>query len=371
MNLGVIFHDHILTDFTSESAKELMDYILNFLSENPEVDIIIIPAGVPVKSGDLFRNFIDKISQPLKDRYPKKLISIMVTENKIPLPVDILSHENILLSFEPDSRCYRHSLGDEECEINLKIKPYLEKQSEIWQDIHIFEHYMGTYDQNSLPFPILHTINSDLMYFDSLEVLDGVISQCEPGNWGTYGLNYYIFSRMAWNSGDDLGGIVDDYCDRYYNLASVPMKRYFAKLEDARNSMEHFYYIEPPSVILTLLNEKLISELESELQNARELARDAMEFDRIRKVQLSLEHAKLIWYTLHYYYEAQRLQESGENDKARGIFQKSVDTGEKLVTFLFENLEEGVFIIPKSYIFDYIEPIIMDARDKKELLINE
>ena len=227
---------------------------------------------------------------------------------------------------------------------------------------------MGSYNQNSLPFPILHTIVADMRYFRSLKQVNGVISQCEPDNWGTYGLNYYVFSKMAWNPHLELGNIVDDYCAEYYGPASEPMRRYFGRLEAAMAATEHFGFVEPPQLILNLLNRQTFSDLRDDLKSARDLADDAMIFDRIRKHELSLEHAWLLWQALDYFRKGVSLQKKHKNREAQISFQKTVETGEKLVSFLFKNAEEGVFIIPRSYIFDYLEPTIAEARDRAQTL---
>jgi len=266
------------------------------------------------------------------------------------------------------TRCYRHHLGDEECEINREVKRDLESQLRTRNKLHIHEFYMGPYGQNSLPFPILHTIAWDLGYFNELQGLEGVISQCEPGNWGAYGLNYYVFARMAWNAHNDLGQIVDDYCERYYGPASSPMKEYFATLEDAMTATEHFRYVDPPQSILELLDESSLAKMGREIQKATELASDAMTFDRLRKTELSLNHAELLWTMLNHYSMGIKFQEAEESDKAIVHFQQTAHLGEKLVAFLFQNIEEDVYIIPEGYIFDYLEPLIADARERKDLL---
>jgi len=227
---------------------------------------------------------------------------------------------------------------------------------------------MGSYSQNSLPFPILHTIASDLEYFKKLNGLDGVISQCEPGNWGSYGLNYYVFAKMAWNVHNDLGRIVDDYCEKYYGPGSGPMKEYFATLEDAMTGTEHFRYVDPPLSILELLDESSLAKMDEEIQKAAGLARDAMTFDRLRKTELSLNHAELLWTMLNHYTQGIKCQEAEESDKAIAHFQQTANLGEKLVTFLFQNIEEDVYIIPEGYIFDYLEPLIADARERQDSL---
>ena len=286
-------------------------------------------------------------------------------------PPEAEEYGNPVFLAQPDQiaeRCYRHSLDDRECQFNREIRKGLEDRLKSWDRTHIHEYYMGSYSQNSLPFPILHTIAQDLKYLSKLGGLEGVISQCEPGNWGAYGLNYYVFARMAWSSEGELGSIVDDYCEKYYGTAGGPMKRYFAILEDSMAAMEHFRYIEPPQLILKLLNEASLAEMEVEIQSAKKLASDAMTFDRLRKTELSLEHTKLLWNMLNHYSRGIQLQETGENEKAMEHFQQTADLGEQLVAFLFRNIDEGVYIIPEDYIFEYLEPLIADALHRKDLL---
>jgi len=363
MDVGVSFDNSTL-----DGESKLADRVLNFITENQEVDIVVLELPKADASADQYAVSVSEALKVIHEQLPRKSVSLMTNGGNVSAIGKNARDEDSLSYFEPVSRCYRHSLSDEECEINIPIKSHLEEQLKAQKRVHIYEHYMGSYSQNSLPFPILHSIASDLKYFHKSTRLEGVVSQCEIGNWGSYALNYYVFARMAWNAGDDLDGIVEDYCEKYYGSASAPMKKYFAGLEDTVTRMEHLNYIDPPYLILSLLDEKSLADLGMELQNAGSLANGAMDFDRIRKTQLSLEHAKLLWYTLNHYSRAIQFQEAEKNKEAQEYFQKAVETGEGLITFLFKNVDEGVFIIPESYIFDYLEPLIMDARIRKEQL---
>jgi hypothetical protein len=345
-----------------------VERVLNFINQNKEVDIVVLDLPEASLSDESDAESVAEVSKTVHMKFPGKSVSLMTTGEEMSASGGNVQDENSLSYFEPVSRCYRHSLNDEKCEINTVIKSHLDEQLKTHKKVHIYEHYMGSYSQNSLPFPILHAIASDIRYFHNLTAVDGVVSQCELGNWGTYGLNYYVFARMAWNADNDLGNIVDDYCEKYYGSASAPMEKYFARLEDAMAGMEHLGYIDPPYLILELLDEKSLADLEMDIKDAENLASGAMDFDRIRKTQLSLDHAKFLWHTLNYYSKAIQFQEAEKNMEAQDYFQKAAETGEEMITFLFKNAEEGVFIIPESYIFDYLEPLILDARVRKDQL---
>lgn len=346
--------------------KALTERVLEFISNNPEVDIIAI-------SVDVLEPYVESFAEIRKaicGQYPNGSTLLMMRDDTIldiSYPICDTQFSASSTMRQTSRRCYRHSLGDDQCEINMGIKKYLEEHLKTLGIAHIYEYYMGTLDQNSLLFPILHTIASDIGYLGSLSGIDGVISQCEPGNWGTYGLNYYVFARMAWDTDADLGFIVDDYCNKYYGSASRPMKRYFARLEDAMAAMEHFSYINPPHLILNLLSEDLLNELDLAIQNAESLASDVIIFDRIRKVRLSLDHTKLLWHTLYDYFRGNELVKAGNFQEAKEYYQGSIDTCEELIAFLFQNIDEGIFVVSESYIFDYLEALMADARHRKEM----
>ena len=103
-------------------------------------------------------------------------------------------------------------------------------------------------------------------------------------------------------------------------------------------AMEHFHYINPPYLILKLLDEKSLTELEIEIQKAKSLTNDAMNFDRITKTQLSLSHTKLLLYMLHHYSEALQLQETGKYreamDKVQQLALQEKEKNKKLISML-------------------------------------
>lgn len=364
MYLGVNF-DSLIYPNTSE--QNLTDSVLEFLEKNPEVDIIQIPIEILNVSQEEYLQIIVDIRKKLKERYPNKNIRLMINNNSIPN----ISYSNANLinpassNQQPISRkCYSHSIGDKKCRLNRDLRTFLEGNAKTIGISHIYEYYMGSYEQNSLPFPILNTIVNDLKYFNNLPGVEGVISQCELGNWGAYGLNYYAFAKMAWDTSLNSEVILDDYCHKYYDSASEPMRTYYKRLEDLILSKEHLLFIEPPQLILELFDKDILSELELELDKAEDMANDAAVFERIRKVFLSFNHAKLLWGMLDDYSKGIQHQEAENSKKAKEHYKGSIESGEKLMAFLFQNINENVFIIPESYIFDYIQKIIEDARDR-------
>ena len=59
----------------------------------------------------------------------------------------------------------------------------------------------------------------------------GVYSQSQP-NWGTQGLNLYLYSRLAWDPMLDVDELVAEFCDLAFGPASQTMQRYYKMLEE-------------------------------------------------------------------------------------------------------------------------------------------
>jgi len=352
---------YIAVKYDYSEEKQLQD----FIKSNPEIDILEMP---------LITGFeiIESTIQLLRDTNIR--ISILI-QGELSRDVNLKDRS---VTLDPESRCYRHSIGDEGCEINAKYRAYIDDMLKLCTNIHIYEHCMSSYSQNSLPFPVLNTMASDIKYINSSffskslskkpevinnlsKKIDGLVSQADTRNWGTYGLNYYVFTKLTWNSNYNLGSIIDDYCDKFYGAASASMKEYFAMLEDSMLLMKHFFYVESPEIINKLLSEETIANLETQINKAKSLSNDVMIFDRIRKTQLSLEYAADLWRLQDNYSRAVSLQKSGDHSAAEKLA-SAIEIGDRLVKFLFEHIDEEVFIITEDYIFNYLEPMISDAR---------
>jgi len=348
------------------SQGSITKKLTDFININPEVSIIEIHAKKasdnPESNSTKLESLI-KIVEIIHDSHPEKIISIQVDCSLVKTSGKGNNKGDYVFSFEPVSRCYRHSLGDKECKINDKQRICIGTLLKSSKKMSLYEHYMASYEQNSLPFPILQTISSDFKYLSSIEEFDGAVSQCESSNFGTYGLNYYVFARMSWNPKYDLSIIVDDYCNKYYDKASENIKRFYSIFEDAMAKMDHFSYIDPPELIVQIFDEAMLKELQNQLDIAKSLTSDVIIFERIRKLQLSLDYTTLLWNTVYHYLKGIELQEAG-NKEARDHYQIAYENGDKLVKFLYRNLEENVFIVTESFVFDYLEPIISDAHER-------
>lgn len=345
MYVGVRFDD----------LEDVGERISKFVTENQEVNFIELNLGTGQTSHEDLTNRLLMIKRALEGYQGQ--IRILLVGVHVKLANIAQRH----ISYDPGPRCYRHMIGDKSCEFNREQAYYIEELLKLNSDTHIYENCVGPYEYNSLPFPVLETLDTDIRYYKELRV-NGIMSISDSGNWGTYGLNYYVFARKAWRAELELDWIIKDYCDNYYGGSSFAMYDYFKTLQSCLSVMEHFVYNSPLDIILNLISEVTADKLENYILLASSKADDAVIFDRIRKDHISLEHTLLFRSLIYHYNRGMTLDKAGEKVKAKEDFNMAVKLGEELLKLLFKNIHEDVFIVTEEYVFSYIKPIISDAR---------
>lgn len=348
--------------FTVSKSEESKKKVIDFIKANPQIEIIELYQEGDDKNIDQITTVADNIAL----NYPEKKVFLRVSHNSVPIYKNPINYEFL---FTPMDRCYRHHIGDRVCEINTKQRLSLQKLIRNGRQIGLSEFYMGSYDQNSIPFPILQTISSDIKYVSAFDNVNLYTTQCELGNWGTYGINYYTFAKMVWNPKYELEWIIDDYCEKFFGQASIHLKKYYSLLEDAMaKKIEHISYIEPPELLVKLLDEPTLKKLQDYLDSAKSQTQDVVTYERIRKIQLSLDYTVLLWNTLSSYLTGVEYQQLGNKKMAKVNINRSIENGEELIKFLYKNVDEDVFIVTQSFIFDYIDVIVNDARNRLDKL---
>lgn len=70
-------------------------------------------------------------------------------------------------------------------------------------------------------------------------VKQGICSlSAESGNsWGSQGLGYYIAARVLWNSKTDIEALKNDFYEKAFGPAKIPMKRYYERIDSGNNPL--------------------------------------------------------------------------------------------------------------------------------------
>ena len=81
-----------------------------------------------------------------------------------------------------------------------------------------------------------HKMAEDLRYLSANGLVGTDFDSCLH-NWSTHGLNYYLLARLLWDPRQDAGALIDDYCRSGFGPAASPVREYFARVEQATDSI--------------------------------------------------------------------------------------------------------------------------------------
>jgi hypothetical protein len=174
-------------------------------------------------------------------------------------------------------------------EINVRFKEALAGWREIFTQVSIYEYYwkMAMFD---LPFPIVHTIAKDIpIYLQS--GVKAFYTQFGR-DYYTNGLNYYVASKLLWNSKADADALVDEFCRRFYGKAWQPMREYFRNYEQA--AVQAGITLACPVADLDrIFTPALLAGQQQRLTQALEMADSKEARARIERAQISLNYVKM------------------------------------------------------------------------------
>ncbi len=58
-------------------------------------------------------------------------------------------------------------------------------------------------------------------------------------HWGTQVLNFYVYSKLMWNSNIDVNKVIDDYCQKAFGPAGPAIRKYFGILQKRMDSIDY------------------------------------------------------------------------------------------------------------------------------------
>lgn len=148
---------------------------------------------------------------------------------------------------------------------------------------------------SGLPFPIIHSMRYDIPYYHN-NGFDFIFTQRTFRNIGTYGLNYYIAAKLAWDVHADANDILNEFYNEFYGQeAGSYMKKYFVRLEDAaidsNLELAPKYY----GAFLDLFSDPVLTDCRGFLNDAKSSAQgDELLLKRIELSDISLTYTEKV-----------------------------------------------------------------------------
>ncbi|MEW6359781.1 MAG: DUF4838 domain-containing protein [Planctomycetota bacterium] len=181
--------------------------------------------------------FDNQIAKEVAQKFPGKFVTILAYHSTRRPPVKVKPESNLLIIFcaivECQGRPWSHPVN---------MKKNVCQDLEAWIALHplgakgiITFDYPTTYHFAGFPYPALYAHVGNIRYYKKLG-LRGVYI-CGLGNWKHLEHLYsYVIPRIMWNPHQDMGALIDEFCQAWYGAAAKPMREYIEMLH--RGAME-------------------------------------------------------------------------------------------------------------------------------------
>jgi len=181
--------------------------------------------------------FDNQIAKVVGEKYPGKFVTILAYHSTRTPPKNVKPEPNLLIIFcaivECQARPWSHP-------VNMKLNVC--KDLEEWIRLHplgpkgimTFD-YPTTYHYAGYTYPALYAFVDNIRYYHKLG-LRGVYV-CGLGSWKHLEHVYsYVIPRIMWQPDQDMGALIDEFCNAWYGSAAKPMRDYVELLH--RSAME-------------------------------------------------------------------------------------------------------------------------------------
>ena len=273
--------------------RKFIEQLTVFAETHPEVRILGIPpndgygwcecenclsmdAEAGSEPGDVSGRvwaFSIEVANTFKERFPDLLIGQYVYSNFKNCPVDKLP-DNMAVIYTTMTRCFKHSLGNPACELNVQNCKELLAWAKRCEHVYLYEYYSRS-SWGDLPFPVWHTTSEDMKWCQQNNI-DGFLTEVVGADndwWQSGHLALSATLATLANPDMDVDEFLDDTCVARFGPAAKPMRQYLCILKDAVNDLPGCFMAGGASKLQLLLNEKVRRMCKEEL-NLAEVALD-------------------------------------------------------------------------------------------------
>jgi hypothetical protein len=107
----------------------------------------------------------------------------------------------------------------------------VEQWSAVADELGVYQYYaLGTFGRLQLLRPLVYEMRRDIPWLRDRGV-KAFYTQYTQQPWYQCPLNHYIAAKLAWNANLDVDWLIDDYCDKFFEKASGPMRDYLLGIE--------------------------------------------------------------------------------------------------------------------------------------------
>jgi len=287
--------------------------------------------GDPSLSDAWFR-FVNEIALEVQKEFPDRLLLTNGYANRVRLPESIDRLSPIIgIQSAMIASCSFHRIGDPRCWQRQLYEQVLNRWTDQLRCVFIYDYDPGK-GLEGLPFPGLHNLEHDMRYFKRR----GVWGFWTEGNnsWMVTHLNYYVRSKLMWNSQRSVKELVRGYCEKFYGRAADPIETYIWTLENAVGEARVHETWGRLTPWRRILSPEKLAELDFLIDDAGQRAASSSEQLRVGVLAKVHEHMKA-------YVEMERAV-------ARGQFQEGVSRADAMLSIRDELSEIDPALLPHT-----------------------
>ncbi|MED5446909.1 MAG: DUF4838 domain-containing protein [Planctomycetota bacterium] len=187
----------------------------------------------PHNHSDLILELANQVARAIRDKHPERFVTFYADYHCVGPPLKVKPEKNIVFWIPQWNVDRAQPLTHPR---QKRFRDAIESWSQFGNPIHLYLYY--TSYNHWLYYPLTHCFRVDFPHFVKNGVR-GVYSQSQP-NWGTQGLNLYLYSRLAWDPALDVDELVAEFCELAYGPASQTMLRYYKLLEETAASGTYY-----------------------------------------------------------------------------------------------------------------------------------
>ena len=241
--------------------------------------------------------FNNEVARRVKKFCPEQYIKIGAYHGYLRYPPDPLykPEDNLALIFTPHIHyCHNHPITDQTCPyIKFFMSEYYKWASNT-KHMQIFA-YECLHGWANLIWPMVHVLKKDMPEYHRTGVEQFFTQSMSLTQ--SYALNYYVASKLAWDSSLDVNNLIKEFCEKSYGAAGAAMEKYHKFIEDSwENNPNHVAYWteEIPVSLVQFFPQEVVVNADRLLREAEAVDADSLSKQRVHLIRIDFDYLRLV-----------------------------------------------------------------------------
>ncbi|HVF11113.1 MAG TPA: DUF4838 domain-containing protein, partial [Abditibacteriaceae bacterium] len=188
------------------------------------------PTMNQVSNTDRYVHFCNRIAARVTKKHPNVLFGFLAYVQYTRPPVREKVHPNLVPEIAPITYCRAHSMLDPKCESRRILRPIVEGWGKKARMV-AYYNYMFHLAEVAVPYPMMQQMSEELpiIYANNVKFWQ---PETMP-NFESVLPGMYLAIRKSWYTQAKPAEVLNEFFNRFYGAAAVPMRRYWQTIDRA------------------------------------------------------------------------------------------------------------------------------------------